>query len=82
MLQPQQGDLNGIPGIKRIENVPLPVGFYGFRADDGWWTPSKAVRDSTRGLAMQVNRGGCEKLRTDLPGGKSTELFIRFYMKG
>ena len=29
------GDLNGIPTFRRIENVPLPVGFYNFW-DDGW----------------------------------------------
>lgn len=29
------GDLNGIPTFRRIENIPLPVGFYNFQ-DDGW----------------------------------------------
>jgi hypothetical protein len=41
-------------------------------------------RESTQKttVLLQVNRGGCEKLRTDLPGGKKTELLIRFNMKG
>ncbi len=36
------GDLNGIPTFRRIENVPLPVGFYNFW-DDGWWVFSHFV---------------------------------------
>lgn len=60
-------DLNRLPGFTRIERVPLPVGLYPF-ADDRWWAPRQPA---ARLPELPIDDCEVEKLRSDLPSGRS-----------
>ena len=63
------GDLNHIPGYKKITNLPLPVGFYPFWSD-GWWSPPTPVSISS----LPMDDAVVEKMRVDFPHAGSVHF--------